>query len=135
MNHDKVIQLLKDYRCYKYAANNAKGQLNSGFTIPVVISERRLNPDLWDGTRYTRILAILDGAINDVLSDDQRTVIMRKYIERNTLSLNEIADISKRDRTTVGRWHKEAIRKLAIAMQPISLDEMEITNFDHMWTA
>ena len=135
MNHDKVIQLLKDYRCYKFALRNVvaeRGDLTE-YTLPVVISERRRHSDAWDHVRYTRIVSMLEFAIDDVLSDDQRSVIMKKYIERNPMNINEIAQLTHRDRNTVSRWHKEAIRKLSKALMPLTSDEIEITNFDHMF--
>ena len=79
---------------------------------------------------------MIDGAVNEVLSDDQRTVIMRKYIDRNTSNLNEIADQLHKDRSTVSRWHTEAIRRLAIALEPLTdtFDaNLEIHNIDHMF--
>lgn len=136
MNQDQVAELLKDYRCYKFALQNVKMEYNNivqNNYVPIVFSERSSNPDLWDYTRYTKVLGLLDIAINEVLSDNHRTVIMRKYIDRNPMNLNEIAEIIKCDRTTVGRWHKEALRKLAIAVGPMTSDEMEFTSFNHMF--
>lgn len=132
MNNDKVTELLKNYRSYRYAVNNC-GPGIEGFRLPAVISERRVNMNVWDATRYNRIVNMIDGAVNEVLSDDERTVIMRKYLDRNTLNLNEIATVLHKDRTTIGRWHTAAIRRLAIALQPLSEDEREIHNFDHMF--
>lgn len=129
MDHNQVTQLLKDYRCYEYAAINCGSQDNE--RLPVVISERMGNPSRWDKDRYSRIVGIIKGAVDHVLSDDQRTVIMRKYLDRNRLNLAEIAVILHKDRTTIGRWHTEAINKLAIALEPINYDMYEITRFDH----
>jgi len=130
MNHDQVTELLKNYRSYRYAANNC-GDPEGRQTI--LYSERRYNMNGWDATRYNRIVNMVDGAVNEVLSDDERMVIMRKYIDRNTLNLNEIASVLHKDRTTIGRWHTAAIRRLTIALQPLSEDEREIQNVDHMF--
>lgn len=130
MNNDQVTQLLKDYRSYRYAAKNC-GDTPSW--APTLYSERRTSPNGWDRSRYNRIVNMIDGAVNDVLSDDQRTVIMRKYLDRNTLNLNEIADVIKKDRSSVSRLHTEAVRKLSVALAPLNDDEQEITNFDHMF--
>jgi DNA-directed RNA polymerase specialized sigma subunit len=130
MNHNQVTQLLKDYRCYEYAALRC-GYQNDFDRIPVIISERMGNPNKWDGDRYNRIVGIIKGAVDHVLDDDQRAVIMRKYLERNTMNLAEIAVVLHKDRTTIGRWHTEAINKLAIALEPLNYDLYEITNFDH----
>ncbi|UVI31203.1 sigma factor-like helix-turn-helix DNA-binding protein [Paenibacillus spongiae] len=130
MNHDQVTELLKNYRSYRYAAKNC-GEPEG--RLPVLYSERRRNLNGWDQDRYHRIVNMITGAVEDVLSDDQRTVISRKYLDRNTLTLSEIADILHKDRTTVSRWHTEAIRRLTIALQPLSADEREINNVDHMF--
>lgn len=128
MNHDKVTEILKNFRCYEYAANNSG---RTDMYLPPMLSERIRNPDTWDWSRYNRIVNMIRGAVDHVLSDDQRTVIMRKYLDRNTLTLNEISTILNRDRTTIGRWHTEAIRRLAIALEPLTEDEAEITTFNH----
>lgn len=134
MTHNQLTEILRDFRSYRYAVHNCGGMhALDDMTLPVVISERRRNPNQWDATRYSRIVSAIECAVNDVLSDDQRTVIMRKYMDRNTLTLNEIADITRQHRSTVSRWHKEALRRLTIALQPFAKDEQEITNFDHMF--
>lgn len=130
MNNDQVTQLLKDFRSYEFAAFNC-GRLH--YTVPNRLLDPQRNPDGWDQNRYSRIVMLVKGAVDEVLSDDQRTIIMRKYLDRNTMTLNEIADAIHRDRTTVSRWHREAIRKIALSLAPLGYDEMEITNFDHMF--
>lgn len=134
MRHDQVTELLKNYRSYDYAANNCGevGALTS-LVVSTVYDERKRNPNAWDSTRYNRIVNIVKGAVDHVLSDDQRTVIMRKYLDRNTFTLSEIADSIHKDRSTVSRWHTEAIRRLAIALEPLRDDETEITPFDHIF--
>jgi DNA-directed RNA polymerase specialized sigma subunit len=131
MNSNQVTELLKNFRSYEYAANNC--QRDESIILPRVYSERRKNNRCWDEYRYNRIVNMVNGAVNEVLSDDHRTVIMRKYLERNTLTLNEIAAVLHKDRTTISRWHTEAIKRLTIALQPLSDDEREINNFDHMF--
>jgi hypothetical protein len=130
MDHDTVVELLKNFRSYRYAAKNCREYVDQ---LPVVYSERRYNLTGWDWTRYNRIVNMIQGAVDEVLSDDQRTVIQRKYLDRNTSTLSEIANAIYRDRKTVERWHKEAIKRLTIALQPLSEDEREIQNFDHMF--
>lgn len=130
MNHDQVTELLKNYRSYRYAANNC-GEPEG--RLPILYSERRYNMDGWDRSRYHRIVHMVAGAVDDVLSDDQRTVINRKYLDRNTMTLSEIATAIYRDRKTVERWHKEAVKRLTIALQPLTEDEREINNVDHMF--
>jgi hypothetical protein len=87
----------------------------------------------WDASRYNRIVSMIDGAINEVLSDDERMVIMRKYIDRNPVNLNEIADSAHKDPSVISRLHTAAIRRLAIALLPLTADEREIENLDHMF--
>lgn len=132
MDNDKVVELLKNYRSYRYAAKNC-GQGDEGYRLPRVYDERRVNWNMWDSTRYSRIVNMIDGAVSDVLSDDERTVITRKYLDRNTMTLNEIADVLYKDKSTISRWHTAAIRRLAIALQPLTHDEREIENIDHMF--
>ena len=130
MNHDEVTELLKNFRSYRYASNNC-GEPEGRQSI--LYSERRYNLDGWDKTRYHRIVNLVSGAVEDVLSDDQRTVINKKYLDRNTSNLSEIADYLHKDRNTVSKWHTEAIKRLTIALQPLSDKDMEISNFDHVF--
>lgn len=88
---------------------------------------------MWDKTRYNRIVNIIKGAVDYCLDDDQRTVIMRKYLERNRLTLSEISNLLHKDRTTIGRWHREALSKLSIALEPFSDEILEITPLEHMF--
>lgn len=129
MENNKVIELLKNYRSYEYASRNC----GEPTYTPLLLSERRRDPNNWDASRYTRIVNIIEGAVNQVLSDDQRTIINRKYLDKNTLTLNQIANILHKDRSTIGNWHKEAINRLSIAMEPLTESEREITAFDHMF--
>ncbi|MHA7967704.1 sigma-70 RNA polymerase sigma factor region 4 domain-containing protein [Paenibacillus sp. CAU 1782] len=130
MKHDDVIELLKDFRSYEFAAFNC-GRLR--VTLPNRLLDPQRDPDGWDQNRYNRIVRFVRSAVDEVLSDDQRTIIMRKYLDRNTLTLNEIASVIHKDKSTVTRWHKEAIRRLVVALQPLGHEELEITTFDHMF--
>lgn len=129
MNNDEVAQLLKDFRSYEYCAMNC-GPVD-GRRMPLMLSERMQFPGEWDRSRYNRIVGIVKGAVDYCLDDDQRAVIMWKYLERNTLTLNQIADILHKDRSTVGRYHTEALNKLTKALATLDPSEYEITNFDH----
>jgi hypothetical protein len=136
MRHDDVTGLLTDFRSYRYAANNGADYIDSSLiNVPRMYSERMKNRNAWDATRYSRIVNMTQGAVNEVLSDDQRAVISLKYLERNKLSLKEIAAMKKCDPSTVSRWHTEAIRRLSKALEPISEEYREITNIDHMFDA
>lgn len=141
MDNNTTTQLLKDYRSYKFAVLNLKisgASWKVKDSILPVYADRKprhiSNYDLcYDYERYLRIVETVESAVEYVLNDDQRNIIMKKYIDRNVMSLGEIASALHKDRTTVGRWHKEAINKLAKALLPIDADYMEITNFDHMF--
>lgn len=132
MDNNQVTELLKNFRSYEYAAMMC-GEPPEVERQPLIYTERMRNLTTWDQQRYNRIVKLIRGAVDYVLNDDQRTVIMRKYLERNTMSLKEIAAILHKDRTTVGRWHTEAINSLAKALHPMAEEEREINNFDHMF--
>ncbi|MCM3703817.1 hypothetical protein [Paenibacillus macerans] len=141
MDNNTVTKLLKRYRSYKFAV------MNLGLEIDDLINKNMMRPiyaervplfisrydKTFDRERYSRIVTMIESAVDFVLDDDQRTIIMRKYMDRNTSTLSEIATLLHKDRTTVGRWHKEAINELAIALLPISEEYAEITTFDHMF--
>lgn len=135
LDNDKVTEYLKNYRSYRYAANNCPVSISDPYMSPPNLLQRsnRGIMNVWDSSRYHNIVNMIEGAVNDVLSDDERTVIMRKYMDRNTLNLKEIADVLHKDQSTISRWHTAAIRRLAIAFMPLSTDEKEIDPFNHMF--
>lgn len=147
MDNNTVTELLNNFRSYKFAVMNLRGAgENDAFVVqsdkpfkflpiyedrkPRFISRYNIS---YDFSRYQRIVEMVESAVNYVLSDDERTIIMRKYIDRNRMTLSEIADAIHQDRKTVGTKHKKAINQLAKALVPISEDYLEITNFDHMF--
>jgi DNA-directed RNA polymerase sigma subunit (sigma70/sigma32) len=99
-----------------------------------LIEASRLRGNAWDATRYARIVEMIEGAVNELLTDDQRMVIVRKYFDRDsdTVTFKELAARHHVDRGTISRWHKEALRRLSVALAPLSYDEMEIHNLDWM---
>jgi DNA-directed RNA polymerase specialized sigma subunit len=129
MNNEDVSEILTNFRSYRYAAKvgETEGYLDGA---PTLYGERQRSPNRWDATRYSRIVNTVNGAVDDVLTDEQRTVINRRYLERNPLTLGQIADVLHCDRKTVQRRHKEALKQLSIALQPIER-ETEITPFPH----
>ncbi|MGR6546280.1 sigma factor-like helix-turn-helix DNA-binding protein [Paenibacillus tundrae] len=142
MDNNQVIKLLTDYRSYKFALNNLGGMMVDGdmqrmFKLGIYderIRSRMSNYDTSsDHSRYSRIVTLLESAVDYVLSDDQRTIIQLKYMDRNKLNLSEIADRMHKDRKTVSTQHKKALSSLSKAMMPLKQDYMEITNFDHMF--
>jgi predicted DNA-binding protein YlxM (UPF0122 family) len=138
MDNNTVIKLLADYRSYKFALMNLGGEQESRYTNRNVYAERKplhiSNYNTWyDRERYTRVVGLLESAVDFVLSDEQRSIIRDKYMERNRLNLGEIADKLHKDRKTVSTQHKKAINSLCKALLPISQDYMEINNLDHMF--
>lgn len=132
MDKNELTKLLNDFRSYEYAVKNC-GPIHDDEVLPYVISERMRNKDTWDRVRYNRIVTLIQGAVDNVLNDDQRSVIMKKYMDRNTMTLDQIAKATNKDASWISRLHTEAIRKLAIALDPLSEKETEIHNIDFMF--
>ncbi len=140
MDNNTVTRLLTDFRSYKFAVMNLgpdEREISESMIRPVYAERVPLQisryDKKYDRERYQRIVTMIESAVEYVLNDDQRTIIMRKYMDRNTMNLSEIADALHKDRKTVSSHHKIAINKLAKALLPIGDDYMEITNFDHMF--
>jgi hypothetical protein len=141
LNRDRVTKLLKDYRSYRRAMQNyerfkpypAAGIANysgmpggSGATELFFASNGRMADiyrldlvDTFDYDMYYAIVYVIDATVDDVLSDNERHVIKCKWMDRNPLSLCEIAKDRDKDERTVRRWHREALRKLAMALAPL----------------
>lgn len=131
MDNERVSEILTNFRSYRYAAKvgDDMGLLDAA---PTVYNERKRNANRWDANRYNRIVNTVTGAVEEVLTDEQRAVINRRYLDRNPLTLGQIADAIHRDRSAVSRLHKTALKKLGIALKPLE-DETEITPFEHMF--
>lgn len=142
MDNNTVIKLLADYRSYKFALMNLRAVGAEGeearYTNRNIYAERKplyisnYNTG-YDHERYSRVVGLLESAVDFVLSDEQRSIIRDKYMERNRLNLGEIADKLHKDRKTVSTQHKKAINSLCKALLPISQDYMEINNLDYMF--
>ncbi len=129
--NEVVLDLLDNFRSYEYAAKNCG--LDPSASFPSNLRNRLREGRLSDGERYNRIVNMVRGAVDHVLNDDQKLVITFKYLERNTLNLKQIAGKLGCDPSTVSRWHTEALKKLVVALKPLTDEEREITNFDHMF--
>lgn len=131
MDNERVSEILSNFRSFRYAAKvgEMEGYLDGS---PTLYSERLRSPNRWDASRYNRLVNAVKGAVDEVLTDEQRTVISRRYLDRNPLTLGQIADALNRDRSAVSRLHKGALKKLGIALQPLE-KESEITPFEHMF--
>lgn len=129
MENDRVSEILRNHRSYRYAAKIGEEFLDSA---PTVHNERRKGSNRWDAHRYNSMVSIVDNAVNEVLTDEERTIVKRKYLDQNPLTLTQIAHIIGYERKSVGRKHKSALRKLSKALEPIE-EDLEITPFEHMF--
>lgn len=140
MDKTMVMELLNNYRSYKFALENLGGMVNtSGVDLSKFSVYEQRKPKYvpnwdtaYDGTRYSRTITLLDGAIDYVLSDNQRDVIRLMYLERNKLDKVKTAEAMHLDRKTVSKYHDEAIESLAKALYPINPEYVEIHNLDFM---
>lgn len=135
MNKDRVIEILNNMRSYEYAIKSTQGH-HYGALMPLKLdapNKNRLPADIWDHERYKEIVKVTRGAIDEVLSDDQRMVIMRKYMDRNKMSLKEIASKEHRDRGTISIWHTEALKQLVTALKPLDVYFLDINNLDEFF--
>lgn len=146
MNHDQITQLLKDYRSYRYAvtqyerhkpyaqagiANYSAMPNGSGAPELLFAPQGRMADmgkltlqDQLDYRDYKYIVDAIDGAVMEVLTDDERMVIQRKYLDRNSKTLTLIASEVEKDERTIRRYHKEAFRKLRNSLVLIRIPEV-----------
>lgn len=141
MNTDKVQEILKNYRSYRYAASNGIAGWNPydstgmpmggsfGSRVPTLSTGLTVYSEM-DLVRYGRMITLIDGAVNDVLDDDEAMVIKRKYMDRNKKTLDEIAYAMNRTRQTISNRHKSALNKLNEALKFFIMDAPEIINLD-----
>lgn len=139
---EKVTRMLKNYRSYKYAVSNGIAPFQEEDTtgMPMAFSFGSRPPTglMGRGTMlasqsdyraYQRAVQAIDGAVNEVLNDEQQTVIRYKYMERNTLTLIQIADdkLHCHERRAI-YLHRKALKALHLAL--MFVDEPEIINLD-----
>ncbi|GAN11062.1 conserved hypothetical protein [Mucor ambiguus] len=139
MNQDKVVEMLKNYRSYKFAISNGIAGYDPydntgmprgggyGSREPRLGGGSTLQSEM-DYRHYTQIVRVIDAAVHELLDDNQRTVIQRKYMDRNRQTLEQIAEYVDKDARTIRRWHKSALKELSIAFALI--DVPEILNLD-----
>jgi hypothetical protein len=151
IDKNKVTQLLSNYLGYKAAiinyqtyrtspsagiANYSAMPSGSGASEFFFESNGRMADmglttalDQYDHDMYTAIVTIIDFSVQQVLTDDEQYVITHKWMDRNPMELCKIALIKDRDESTIGRWHKKALSKLAVAFSGITIVP-HIENFD-----
>lgn len=132
MNREKVTKLLKDYRSYKYAVKNCESEpLGSGMKVRQHVNSNRLiTVNEWDYERYSRMISMIDGAVKEVLSDEEQKVIEHKYLDRNTLTLYQIATRCYMTEDRAKYLHKTALNALSKAL--MFVDVPDIHNLDHV---
>lgn len=141
MTHDKVTELLKNYRSYKYAVSNgiAPHQADDTLGMPMGGSYGSRPPgglsgrgtileSLMEYNQYKRVVTLIDGAVTDVLDDQERSVIELKYLNRNTFTLSQISDRTAMSERTVSYVHKRSLKKLTLALRFVEVPE--IINLD-----
>jgi hypothetical protein len=140
LNHnDKVTELLKNYKSYKYAVRNGiaphddsidLGIRSGGFgsRSPILSGRGSWDASINDYNQYSRAVNMIEGAVREVLDDNERKVIELKYLERNTITLVQIAYRIGYSETQVKRFHKSALKQLSQAL--IMVDVPEIINLD-----
>lgn len=138
-DRNKVVELLKNYRSYKYAVNNgiAAYQEEDNTGMPFNNSYGPRAPMLFRGSldastddyrRYSRAVKMVEGAVDEVLDDNEQDIIRLKYMNRNTLTLEVISRRKGISEKTVRTTHKRAINKLNMALRFI--ETPEIINLD-----
>lgn len=138
---ERITRMLKNYKSYRYAVSNGIAPYEEGESIfcasgygsrpPAGLMGRgSLLPSMNDFTTYSRAVNAIDGAVREVLNDEEQSVIRYKYMERNTLTLAQIADKFNMCERRAQYLHKKALKALTLALKFV--DEPEIINLDAM---
>lgn len=137
--NDKITELLKNYRSYKYAISNGIAPHDDevlgmpfsggyGPRVPRIYGRGSWEESMNDYREYIRAVRLIDGAVRDVLDDNERKVIELKYLERNTLTLERISERIRYSERHVRRMHKQALKKLSLSLAFMTVPE--IINLD-----
>jgi predicted DNA-binding protein (UPF0251 family) len=138
-DRNRVVELLKNYRSYRYAVSNGiaphvaddtAGMPMGGSYGPRVPSLLRGSWDVPtdDYRRYSRAVKMVEGAVSEVLDDNESIIISMKYMERNSLTLEKIAERTGISERTIKSYHKRALTKLTVCLRFV--DTPEIINLD-----
>lgn len=144
MNTNKVTELLKSYRAYRYAVRQYENHhplpqagvanysgMPGGSGAPELFFDRvgkmadmghTSFQDVLDYEAYKEIVNAIDSAL-DTLNDDQKSVIKLKWMDGVTL-----VDISKRKsycERTIRSLHKSALANLSICLRFVDVAEVE----------
>jgi hypothetical protein len=151
LDKNKVTELLGNYRSYLQAVYNYEhykplpsasianyNPMPSGSGATELFFDRTGKAadmgftsmlDHYDHQMYVAIVSIIAFTVEQVLTDDEQYVIKKKWLDRNPMELYKIAIVKECNESTVGRWHKKALSKLAVAFSPITVVP-HIENFD-----
>jgi hypothetical protein len=151
IDKNKVTELLGNYRSYLQAVYNYEhykplpsasianyNPMPSGSGATELFFDRTGKAadmgftsmlDHYDHQMYVAIVSIIAFTVEQVLTDDEQYVIKKKWLDRNPMELYKIAIVKECNESTVGRWHKKALSKLAVAFSPITAVP-HIENFD-----
>lgn len=135
MNRDKVTELLKRYKSYKFAVRNYEtagwaaignnvdrdGFSGGGFGSRAPKRYGASFQDARDYDMYKTIVDAIEGAL-DTLSLDEQDIIRLKWFE--DMTLNTIAMRKSFSIDTVKRKHKKAINSLSICFTFIQVPEI-----------
>lgn len=138
-DRNKVVELLKNYRSYRYAVSNgiaphvADDMTGSGGgygpRVPTLFR------GTWDAStddynRYSRAVRMVEGAVSEVLDDHEADIVRMKYMERNSLTLEKIAERTGISERTIKSYHKRALTKLTVCLRFV--EAPEIINIDEV---
>lgn len=137
--NERITRMLKNYRSYKYAVSNGIAPHEEGESIfcstgygsrpPAGLMGRGSTlASQRDYQSYRNAVRAIDGAISEVLNDEEQSIIRYKYTERNTLTLAQIADKFNMSERRALYLHKKALKALALALKFV--EEPEILNLD-----
>lgn len=137
MNRNKITEILKNYRMYKFAVRNfettgwvaiAGTQWSDmprsgsfGSRAPVKFSVDSMQ-DVVDYNAYKQAIDIIDAAIEH-LTDEEQSVIRLKWMDGMTLA--DIATRKAYSRDTIRRTHRKALSKLSVCLRFMEAPEIE----------
>lgn len=144
MNTNKVTELLKSYRAYRYAVRQYENHkplaqagvanysgMPGGSGAPELFFDRvgkmadmghTSLQDALDYEEYRGIVNAIDSAL-DTLNDDQRSVIKLKWMDGVTLV--DIALRKSYSERSVKRLHKSALSNLSICLRFVDIPSIE----------
>lgn len=137
MDRNKVTEMLRSYRTYKFAIRNFEttgwvaisGTQYSdmprsgsfGPRAPVKFTSDSVQ-DVLDYNMYKRTVELIDGAL-ETLKDEERSVVCLKWMD--DMTLQQIADRKGYSRETIKRAHRSGLNKLQSCLRFVEIPEIE----------